>query len=308
LENIENTKDLVEPVKELKEQGFQIALDDFDLSLDTANLLPVSDIIKIDVLSLTRLEVIKLVGALKPHGKIMLAEKVETNEQYLWCKRLGFDLFQGYFFSKPEPKAGVVVKPAKLTTINLLSELQLSEPNIDSVVSILETDTILTTKILKLVNSGQYVQLDRVNSVKEAVMLLGIQKLKRMIALIALTDLTNKPHELMRLCLVVAHTMENYAEFKKITNPDEWFFIGFLSKIDAQFDQPLVDILNTLPLKPEVKESLLNRKSPAGRALTIVENTLEANWNAIADSEATDYDIFRALLLAEQQVQELMPA
>jgi EAL and modified HD-GYP domain-containing signal transduction protein len=308
LETVKNSAELISPISQLKEQGYKIALDDFDLSLDSAKLLPISDIIKIDVLGLSKSAVMELVEALKPNRQILLAEKVESHEHYLWCKELGFDLFQGYFFSKPESKVGVVVKPPKLTTIQLLSELQTSEPIIENIVDILETDTILTTKVLKLVNSGKYVQVKRVNSVKDAVLLLGLAKLKKLIAMIALTDLTNKPHELMRLCLVIAHTMENYAEYKNIADHDEWFFIGFLSKIDAQFDQPLPIILESLPIKAEVKDSILYRKSPAGKTLSLIEKIIEADWENIPNSESTEYDIFRALLNAEQQVEEMIPS
>jgi EAL and modified HD-GYP domain-containing signal transduction protein len=308
LETIENSSELISPITKLKQQGYKIALDDFDLSLDSAKLLPISDIVKVDVLGLSKPAVIELVETLKPNGQLLLAEKVESHEHYLWCKELGFDLFQGYFFSKPESKVGVVVKPPKLTTIQLLSELQTSEPVIENIVDILETDTILTTKLLKLVNSGKYVQVKRVNSVKDAVLLLGLAKLKKMIAMIALTDLTNKPHELMRLCLTIAHTMENYAEYKNTEDHDEWFFIGFLSKIDAQFDQPLPIILDSLPIKAEVKDSILYRKSAAGKTLSMIEKIIEADWDSLSNSGSTEHDIFRALLHAEQQVEEMIPA
>ena len=306
LEDVKVTPALANAIRGLRRSGFKIALDDFDLSLSTSLLLPEADIVKIDVLSLSKSEIKNTLQVLKGHEVNLVAEKVETQEMFEWALEQGFDIFQGYFFCRPEQRLEKLVKPPKNTTMSLLASLMSADVELDDIAKQLKTDPVLTVKLLQLVNNSRYSRLHKVKNLQEAVVVLGIDQLKKWVAMIALTDLDNKPHELIRVTLVCAYAMESFATSLCMPNapsPSDCFFIGFLSKLDAYFDRPLVSVVAQLPLDASIVDAVVHRNGAGGQLLNMVDSLMVGQWD-ILDQSAKNIrvdELFKTYLASEQQ-------
>ncbi|MFT5562633.1 MAG: EAL and modified HD-GYP domain-containing signal transduction protein [Litorivivens sp.] len=156
LEDVIIDDSLVQDLKRLSEDGYTIALDDFIHTEKANEILPFADIVKIDILQLTRKEIEEHVILLAPFNVQLLAEKVETYEEFEFCRKLGFEFYQGYFLCKPELISNKKIPASKLAVLQLLHKLQNPQINMQELEQIVSGDPVLSFKILKLVNSASY--------------------------------------------------------------------------------------------------------------------------------------------------------
>jgi len=258
LEDIVPTGRFLTKVAKLKENGYTIAIDDYVESYMHDDLVELSDIIKIDFLANSEAEIIRVVDRWKPKGKILLAEKVETQEIFEWAKNLGFHLFQGYYFSKPILMKGKGVKTSPFQYIKVLQELGELEPDYKKISGIIETDVSLTYKLLKLVNS-KFSSIKKITSIHHALTILGIDSFRKWFSLAMVQTLSQeKPSELLKVSMTRAKFMESLAinsELKPFAN--QAMLIGLLSSIDGLLEKPMDLVLNELPLSEDVKSTLL---------------------------------------------------
>lgn len=288
---------MLHALKELREQGYTIALDDFELDEDTKNLIAYADIIKLDVLSLSKERLQQHINYLKPFGITLIAEKVETYEMFETCKNLGFDLFQGYFLAKPRVITGRKISENKQSVLQLLSALHDPDVPIEKVERMIARDTLLSFKLLRLVNSAAFGLPRNVNSLRQAIMLLGLQKLRNWVNLLALSNLSGKPHELSVAALTRARMCELIAaHIYKHNRPDSYFTAGLLSTLDAFFDAPLEDLLKNLSLSESLNQAILNHSGPEGMVLRIVQAHEQGKWEDI------DWDHLESLGLSSEKL------
>lgn len=273
---------LLDGLAQLKAQGYTIALDDFVLTERTRPLLAYADIVKLDVLQLTEQELIDHIQALKPMGHTLLAEKVETYEMLERCKTLGFDLFQGYFLARPKILKGHKVTESKQAVLQLLAALHDPEVPILRVEQLLSQDPVLSYKLLRLVNSAAFALPRTIDSLRQAITLLGLDIIKNWVNLLAMANLGNKPKELSvaalnraRMCEALARVMRNEKR------QDAYFTVGLLSTLDAFMDIPLDVLLANLSLSRELSEALLQHAGHEGRVLDIVEHYERGEWEKI---------------------------
>jgi c-di-GMP-related signal transduction protein len=285
LEDIEISSQLVESVKSLKEKGYTLALDDFDFDPKWDVLFPYIDIIKVDVLAFSLLEISKLVRKIPEMKITLLAEKVETLEQFEKLKMLGFTLFQGYFFAKPE-----MLKQRKITTtkqkiLDLIGEASKVVLDNDVISEIFSTDPGLTYKLLRFINSPTYGNNQEITSLKHALIYIGELELKKFITLLALSDLSEgKCDEVMRLSLIRAKFCELISQTKlDEVNPPKAFLTGILSMIDGILDHDLEFVLNALPIHAEIKSALRNDNNYLNDYLTLAKLIEKGCWQ---ESEA----------------------
>lgn len=267
-------------LKQLREQGYTIALDDFELSSDTEGLVPYADIIKLDVLALSAEKLLAHVSHLKSLGITLIAEKVETYEMYEKCKALGFDLFQGYFLAKPRVITGRKISENKQSVLQLLSALHDPNAPIDKIERMIARDTLLSFKLLRLVNSAAFGLSRNVESLRQAIMLLGLNKLRNWVNLLALSNLSGKPHELSITALTRARMCEMIAT-KINQRPDSYFTVGLLSTLDAFLDAPLEELLRNLSLSEQLNQAMLKHSGPEGKVLAIVQMHEQGRWQDI---------------------------
>ncbi|WP_341937029.1 EAL and HDOD domain-containing protein [Marinimicrobium sp. C2-29] len=282
LEDEQVDEALLESLKELKRQGYTIALDDFVLNDHTRPLLAYADIIKLDVLVLSEPELKQYIEQLKPEGYTLLAEKVETYEMLEHCKALGFDLFQGYFLARPKILKGHRITESKQAVLQLLAALHDPDVSIPQVERLLSQDPILSYKLLRLVNSAAFSLPRSIESLRQAITLLGLDIIKNWVNLLAMANLGNKPLELSvaaltraRMCERLAHQMDN------TKRQDAFFTVGLLSTLDAFMDVPLDILLANLSLNQELSEALLTHSGAEGRVLDVVEHYERGEWEKI---------------------------
>ena len=280
LEDVPITPELISACKALKDKGYIFALDDFDFDEKWQAFYPIVDIIKIDVLEFSILKISKLVRKLAHLNVILLAEKVETAQQFEKLKMLGFTLFQGYFFAKPEMIKQKKMTTAKQNILELISQASKVDLNINTISDIFSVDPSLTYKLLRFINSPTYGSSQEITSLKHALTYIGQVELKKFIALLALSDLsTGKNLEIMRLSLTRAKFCEQIAHCRfERENPPKAFLTGILSLIDGILDHDLESVLKVLPVHEEIKSALRNEQNYLADYLTLVKNIEQGLW------------------------------
>lgn len=292
LEDIEADDELIEAVKKLKKIGFTIALDDFFLNKHTKKLVHYADIIKVDVLALSEEQLKKYVEVLKPLDIKLLAEKVENHEMYNLCRKLGFDWYQGYFFCKPEIIRGIKVSESKQAILRLVSTLNTPDPIFNQIVEALSSDPTLSYKLLRLVNSSAVGLPNEVNSLSQAVSLLGLRSIQNWATFILLANNDDKPQELCFFSLCTAKFSELLGmELKGKEFSDSCFTAGLLSYLDAFLDLPMEKLVDSLKLSTPIEEALLIRAGNIGEILQIVEHYEKGHWDLIDWKELESDDI-----------------
>ena len=258
LEDVRPTKEVLAACRELSAEGYRIALDDFIYDKSLEPLIKMADIIKIDF-RLTPVDTIrKTLQRLAKHKVKLLAEKVETYEEFEKAANLGFSYFQGYFFNKPERILIKELAVAQITLYNLLAEVTKEATTIDKLYEIISKDVGISYKLLRFINSAYFYRLQEVKTVKHAMAYLGEEELRRFVILMILSDLASvKPNELVRLSLVRAKFCELLALQSQFKNSSsELFLMGLFSLIDSILDTEMNTIMDKLPIADEIKGAL----------------------------------------------------
>jgi EAL and modified HD-GYP domain-containing signal transduction protein len=289
LERAPVTDELIGAMRRLRRDGYTIALDDFELTDATRPLLDLADIVKIDVLAVPRPALPGVVAELAPFGVQLLAEKVETHEDFEFCHELGFDLFQGYFFCKPKIVVGRGIPANRLTTIRLVSRM--NEPGIDvgQLEDLISHDVGLSYRLLRYINSAFFGLRREITSVRQALFMLGLENIRRWATLLALAGVEDKPHELLVTALLRARMCELLAPTFGEPEGEALFTVGLFSVIDALMDASMEEVLASLPFSDDVVQALLHHEGPKGRALHCVlacerGDVEEARRGAAADA------------------------
>ncbi len=280
LEDIEVDDALIQGIERLKAQGFSIALDDYELKPDHERLLQIADVVKIDLLTVERPRLPHILAQLREYDVKLLAEKVETQEDFNLCLELGFEYFQGYFLCKPKVLNAQRIPGNRLSILQLLNKLQSPEASLDELVALITQNVTLSYKIMRYVNSAYLALPRQLTSVREAVLMLGQQTIRNLTALMVMNDIYDKPDELVRLSMVRAKMCELLAPDRKVQSM--FFTVGLFSTLDALLDAPMSSLLESLPLAVEVKSALLERAGTAGRALEAVIHYERGEWEAAA--------------------------
>lgn len=261
------TPELVERVKELGQQGYRLALSDYKPNPKFEPLLNLIHILKLDVQSIGLEKMPALVKHLRPYHLELLADKVETKEEFRKCHELGFALFQGYFLSKPEPIKGKKLGSSKVLLLQMMVELQSPQATAQSVEQIVINDPLLTYRILRVVNSAAFNFPREIESLSHAISLLGFDQIRKWVSLFLVTDTQEKPEELTRSMLARGRMCELLAEMLGREQPINNFIAGLFSKLDALLDMEMPDLLQQVPLQNDVKAALLNYEGQLGQIL-----------------------------------------
>ena len=281
LENIEISEEVIAAVKTLNESGFKLALDDYTPGNAQDELIPYVSIVKLEFPSIQRNALQQVIRDLKTRNVTVLAEKIETHEEFRLCSQLGCDLFQGFFISKPEIIEGRKLPQRKMAVMKLVAKLQKPGLSIEEITKTISLDPSLSVKLLQLINSVSLKRAQNIDSIHMAVILLGISRVKAWASLLALATIDDKPRILIHFALIRAHMCELISELIEPHARDTYFTIGLFSCLEAFFDQPLREILVFLPLDKKVMEALLNMKGKPGLALNTVLNYEHGNHDAI---------------------------
>jgi EAL and modified HD-GYP domain-containing signal transduction protein len=277
LETVEVTPTVVERVAELAKAGYKFALDDvIDDNPGVRMLLPHISIIKIDIAGMSREVLSSLFQRFKGDGKTMLAEKVETREEFDFCLSLGFHYFQGYYFAKPVIMAGKKLAPSQLLIIQMMAQL---DADVDTAVleHSIKHDAALGLTLLRLVNTPAVGVIHRIDSLKQALNVLGRRQLYRWLQIMLYAEPDKARHTISPLLLMASSRGKLLELMTQKINPsnrsmaDIAFTVGIMSLMDTLFSLPMEDILKQMPVANDVSSALLAREGLFGDMLMLVE-------------------------------------
>jgi len=270
LEDVKVTPKLISSLKKLREAGYTIALDDYVFNPELEVLEEFADIIKVDILLVGPKKMATHVQKLKDKGIRLLAEKVETREQFDFCRKIGFDYFQGYFFAKPKIIKGQRLPNNKLTLVQLLSSVYDPDINMDILTDIISKDVTLSQKLLKFASTVGENPV-AVKSIRDAVMRFGLDRLKSWSSMLVLSGVDDKPVELFTTSLARAKFCELVGAKIGDQSKDAYFTVGLFSTLDALMDNDLADLLSQMSFDEALKAALLEGKGNLGLVLNAVK-------------------------------------
>lgn len=281
LEIVETTKatpEFKERVKELVRDGFRFALDDVITdSEDVQELLPFVDVVKFDLRDMPLSALLKLTPKFKLSGKKLLAEKVENQEQFQTCLDLGFDYFQGYYFAKPVILSGKKLSPSQLAIMQLMSQVNSDAEN-NEIERSIKSDVSICFNLLRLVNTPAIGARRRIDSVSQALMVLGRSQLQRWLQIMLYAEPCKKGQSMTPLLTLAAtrgKLLELIAQQIEPRNrgmADTAFTVGIMSLMDTLFSMPMEEILEQIAVVDTVSDALLHRQGLFGDLLKLVEH------------------------------------
>ncbi len=291
---------LLARIQGLRDAGFRIALDDFVLGEENRALLKHADFVKLDVADLGFQDLEAHIGAVRVSGAEVLAEKVETSEEMEKCLELGFDLFQGYALSRPVVVKGRRPAENRFALLDLMAVAADPELDLEELERCVSKDLGLTYRLLRYINSAAFGLRVRVDSIRHALNLLGRRLVQTWINLVVISEALGDGSELLTTAIVRARMSKTVAECLKIGIPDACFTAGLLSVIDEVMAQPMEEILDRLPLAPDVDRALRTREGPIGELLDVVVLWDSGHWEEVLERDIDIGVCSRAYLEAIQ--------
>ena len=308
------TSDLVDRLKALARRGYRLAMDGYDPADDELDvLLDIVHIVKIDIRDIDADSLRRTSEKLRAHGVELLADQIADRAQFQRCLELGFDYYQGDFLSTPSPVKGKKIAGNKLLLLQLLTELHSPDASPARLEEIAIKDAGLTYRLLKTVNSAAMGLRREVNSLSDAIALLGLEEIKRWANLFLIDGEMDKPEALTRGMLIRGRMCEVLAELHGQEGGERsasvnHFIVGLLSQLDALMDIAMPELMEQVPLSQEVKSALLERRGPLGAVLTEVEAYEAGRFDALSLlGERAYYEVaYRHSTAWARQVQQAM--
>jgi len=285
LEDVKPTENIINGIKRLKKQGYRIALDDFLFKEELIPLVKLADFIKIEVNNKDSAEIQQQLDYLKDYDVKIIAEKVETLDIYNICFEKKFDYMQGYYFSHPQIVKQKNVPTNKAVALSLMQQLQDPEVDYIKLETILSQDVALSYKLLRYINSAAFSLRREIDSLKDAVVLLGIKNVKSWVSLLLMSKvLGDKPNELIVTAMVRAKMCELLAEkFNPKVKP-QMFIIGLFSVLDVLMDTPMIELLDNIILSGSIKLALLDRYGDPGEIYNQVLLYENHQWDELVET------------------------
>jgi len=281
LEDVNPNKELVNACLDIFRAGYAIALDDFVFKDELKPLIKLAQIIKIDFMLSPIEEIKRLVNMLKGSKIKLLAEKIETYDEFEMALSMGFTYFQGYFFSKPEILSSKEITPSKITLLQIVGETNKKDCNFDKLEKLINRDVSISYKLLRYINSAFFKRACEISTIKHAIVLLGEDEIKRFISLVTTAELaSDKPDELVRTSIIRARFCELLGlNSSNGTDVSELFLMGLFSLIDAMLDNTMESIMKNLPLSKNIKQALIEANGGLVDYLKFVSYYETANWD-----------------------------
>jgi EAL and modified HD-GYP domain-containing signal transduction protein len=279
LEDVSSDRSTLEALTHLKQLGYRIALDDFVYRDDLVPMIELADYIKLDYRVLGAAEFRQQMRLVDQFPVTVVAEKIETEEEYRWCKAQGCGLFQGYYLRKPELLVGRRIPANKLSVLSLLAECTNFENSAGVIAGIIARDAALTYGLLRLANSALYRRRSEIRTPAQAVTLLGMDFVFRWATLLAMAGNDDCPAGYLEAALQRARMCELVAG-PHGSSPPEAYITGLLSMLDSVLNAPIADLITPLPLDIRFKRALLQREGALGAVLDTVIDYESGRWRS----------------------------
>lgn len=286
LEDVEPTLDVIDACKDIHRNGYHIALDDFFYHTKFTPLIELAGTIKLDFRAMSIDTIAKSVEILSKYNVKLLAEKVETYDEFHQAVEMGFEYFQGFFFSKPEILRGVDISSTRMSLLEIMAEANKNDFKFRRLESMISRDVIVSYKLLRYINSAYYRRLNEISSIHQALVMLGEKRIRRFMSLLAMTNLaSDKPHELVRTSIIRAKFCETVGEMSPSNvSPAELFTLGLFSLIDAILDDSMENLMAKLPLSESIKGALISEKGPLCNYLSLSKHYEMGAWDKVAET------------------------
>ena len=293
----------LELCRELKMEGYTIAFDDFDaVSKQTQALIDLADIIKVDFRQASAEQRADISRSYNRRKLKLLAEKVETLEEFFEARRLGYLYFQGFFFGEPQMVSAKAIPANKLNSLRVLGEI--NRPNMDfaKLDEIIKRDVYLTFTLLNFINSAYFGLREGVSSVMQALALLGEREIRKWACLVLMTFIgADKPSEVSMTALVRGRFCELLANKAGLSpKKPELFMIGMLSMLDVLVGRPLKELLDRISISEDIKTALMTGRGRMGQVLQLVMAYEKGLWEEV-DSLAGKLDVDSAEISPDYQ-------
>ncbi len=285
LEDSNVNEDFINNIKKLKILGYVFALDDFIFEEDYlkkfGGLIPLVDYIKVDLPNCQKEALEVQIRKLKKYKVKIIAEKVEEKEEYEYCKAIGFDYFQGYYFAKPDVLEQKNIDPSKISVIKITNMLR-KDASINKIVEAFNVNPDISYNLLKFINSANFFFRSNIKSIRHAISLIGYRKLQNWLFLLsyAKPGRVNKDTALLQTAVIRAKTMEILAEDKwGEAYADSAFLTGMLSLVDTLFGLPKEKLVRELDIDQEIKNAILFFEGRLGELLILIIQAEHSNIN-----------------------------
>jgi EAL and modified HD-GYP domain-containing signal transduction protein len=262
--------EMVQALRELKDAGYRLALDDFREREDSGAVLELFDVVKLSMPDLGRQGLRDLTERLRPFPGKVLADKVGTQPDHEVCIAVGCDLFQGYFFCRPAVVGTRGIAANRLALLQVVAALNDPAVQFSDIEQLVKRDVALSFRLLRYVNSAYYGLRGEVRSIGQALALLGLDNIRRWATLSTMASIDNKPTELTLTALIRARFCELAGLKLGLGSAAELFTLGLFSVIDAMMDAPMHDVVASLPLAEDIREALVQRRGRLGQLLDCV--------------------------------------
>jgi EAL and modified HD-GYP domain-containing signal transduction protein len=278
LEDVAADPDTLAALQRLKNQNYRIALDDFVYSAELVPMIELADYVKLDLRALGPARFQEHLALLRPFDVGIVAEKIETEDEFRWCRTLGCAFFQGYYLRRPEIVSGRRIPANRLSVLSLLSECANLENSAGTIAAAVSRDAPLTYSLLRLANSALHRRRSEIRSPAQAVTMLGMDFVSRWATLLALSRNDDCPIGYLEAALQRARMCELICTAFQCS-AQESYIVGLLSTLDSVFDEPLQTLVHPLPIDIRFKHALLQRVGPLGKLLDCVLAYESGDWS-----------------------------
>lgn len=283
LEDVEPDAGMVALMRRAKELGYRVALDDYVHSERLAPLVAEADIVKVDALDLDGDALRDVARALRRPGLTLLAEKIESRERFEVARDAGYELFQGWFYARPDLLRRRTLHADRATLLQVLAAIEDPDVEFEHIGALVERNLALSHKLLRYVNSALFTLPQEIGSVRQACAMLGLERVRTCVLLLLLSEVDDKPRELMFNALSRARLCQLLAPKRSLEDAQKYFTIGLFSLLDAYLDSSLEELLREIPLAEDVKRAILEHAGAPGAALDAVVACERADWESLED-------------------------
>lgn len=314
LEHVEPDSEVISALRKLKEDGYTLALDDYVGQEGFEPFIELADIVKVECLGLDHEELSSLVMGLSQQDVILLAEKVEDNEMFNFCKKLGFKLFQGFFFSRPEIIPGKKISSSNLNRMQLLKSVSGDDFELEDLTTAINSDVSISYRLLRFMNSPTFGLAHTIKSIKQAVTLIGPKKLAGWLRIILLSDMCSGPagNELAFLSIKRAKFLELLSRENSSVSlsPESMFLLGLFSLLDVLMGRSMEELVQELPIGGQLVCGLTRQDCEESVWLELVEAFEKADWgrlgSLIESKKLSAHGVARNHMTAMQWANELI--
>ena len=277
---------MVAACRRLKQAGYLLALDDFLDHPDWKPLVSLADFIKVDLLATSPADQLRLARAYLPMNIRMVAEKVENYDEFHRTQQMGYNYFQGYFFSRPEIMSRSDIPSNKLNHLLVLQAVNREVMDIADVSDRIKAEASLSFRLLRYLNSPAFPLIVEVHSIPHALSLLGERGVRRWVSMIAVACMADgKPAELMTLPLIRARFCELLGPSARLAaRGNDLFLLGLLSAMDAILDMRMSDVLQEITIRSDIRDALIGRPNALRDIFDLVLNYERGNFEEIASA------------------------